>query len=101
MKQTFLLFAVAIVFLSSCKSRKYHRNNVQIEKAANKANPNFTDYNTLSYIEAFKSVAIEEMNTYGIPASITLAQGIIESGSGNSSLAKYANNHFGVKCTAE
>ncbi|MBB5635555.1 LysM repeat protein [Pedobacter cryoconitis] len=101
MKHTFLLFAIAIVFLSSCKTRKYHRNNVQIEKAANKANPNFTDYNTLSYIEAFKGVAIEEMNTYGIPASITLAQGIIESGSGNSSLAKYANNHFGIKCTAE
>jgi len=55
----------------------------------------------LSYIEAFKTVAIEEMNTYGIPASITLAQGIIESGSGNSSLAKYANNHFGIKCTSE
>ncbi|MNY03358.1 Exo-glucosaminidase LytG precursor [compost metagenome] len=41
------------------------------------------------------------MNKYGIPASITLAQGIIESGSGNSSLAKYANNHFGIKCTSE
>ena len=101
MKHTLFLFAIAIVFLSSCKTRKYHRNNVQIEKAANKANPNFTDYNTLSYIDAFKGVAIEEMNTYGIPASITLAQGIIESGSGNSSLAKYANNHFGIKCTAE
>jgi len=101
MKHTLFLFAVAIIFLSSCKTRKYHRNNVQIEKAANKANPNFTDYNTLSYIDAFKDIAIEEMNNYGIPASITLGQGIIESGSGNSSLAKYANNHFGIKCTAE
>ena len=41
------------------------------------------------------------MNTYGIPASITLAQGILESGSGSSSLAKYANNHFGIKCTSD
>jgi LysM repeat protein len=41
------------------------------------------------------------MNKYGIPASITLAQGIIESGSGNSSLARFANNHFGIKCTSD
>ena len=101
MKKIVLSFAIAAIFLSSCASRKYHRNNKQIEKAANKANPNYTDFTTLSYIQAFKTVAIEEMNTYGIPASITLAQGIIESGSGNSSLAKYANNHFGIKCTSE
>jgi len=101
MKKVLLPLCILIVLLSSCKTRQYHRNNKQIEKAANKANPNFTDFTTLSYIEAFKTVAIEEMNTYGIPASITLAQGIIESGSGNSSLAKYANNHFGIKCTSE
>ena len=41
------------------------------------------------------------MNSYGIPASITLAQGILESGNGNSSLAREANNHFGIKCTGE
>ena len=101
MKHSTLIIAVAIVFLSSCKSRQYSRNNKQIEKAANKENPNFTTYTTPTYIEAFKAVAIAEMNTYGIPASITLAQGIIESGSGSSSLAKYANNHFGIKCTSE
>jgi LysM repeat protein len=87
--------------MSSCKSRQYRRNNKQIEKAANKENPDFTTYTTLTYIEAYKAVAIEEMNKYGIPASITLAQGIIESGSGGSSLAKYANNHFGIKCTLD
>lgn len=86
---------------SACKSRKYSRNNKQIEKAANKANPVAKSYTTLNYIAEFKDVAIEEMNKFGIPASITLAQGIIESGSGNSSLAKYANNHFGIKCTSE
>jgi LysM repeat protein len=101
MKKVIFFLGILTVFLSSCKTRQYQRNNKQIEKAANKANPNFTDFTTLTYIQAFKTVAIEEMNTYGIPASITLAQGIIESGSGNSSLAKYANNHFGIKCTSE
>lgn len=101
MKKLLLPLAIAIIFLASCKSRQYRRNNKQIEKAANRANPNFTDFTTLTYIDAFKATAIEEMNTYGIPASITLAQGIIESGSGNSSLAKYANNHFGIKVTSE
>jgi LysM repeat protein len=90
-----------VLAISSCKSRQYSRNNKQIEKEANKVNPNFTTYTTLSYIEQFKAVAIEEMNLFGIPASITLAQGISESGSGNSSLARYANNHFGIKCTAD
>lgn len=99
-----LLFPFVLVIalcFSSCKSRQYHRNNQKIEKAAHKANPDFKDFTTLSYIETFKGVAVEEMNSYGIPASITLAQGIIESGSGNSSLAKYANNHFGIKCTSD
>lgn len=50
------------------------------------------------YIMTYKDVAIEKMNEYGIPASITLAQGILESGSGNSELARRANNHFGIKC---
>lgn len=52
------------------------------------------------YILLYKDIAIEEMNTFHIPASITLAQGILESGNGNSSLAKRANNHFGIKCHA-
>jgi LysM repeat protein len=50
------------------------------------------------YIEKWYKVAIAEMKTYGIPASITLAQGILESGSGQSYLAEKANNHFGIKC---
>jgi hypothetical protein len=53
------------------------------------------------YIDKFKDIAIREMKNYGIPASITLAQGILESGSGNSRLAKEANNHFGIKCTSD
>ncbi|MBL4652634.1 MAG: glucosaminidase domain-containing protein [Flavobacteriales bacterium] len=50
------------------------------------------------YIELYKDEAIREMLVNGIPASITLAQGILESDNGNSALAKYANNHFGIKC---
>jgi len=50
------------------------------------------------YIKKYKQVAIREMKLHGVPASITLAQGILESGSGNSYLATKANNHFGIKC---
>lgn len=50
------------------------------------------------YIETWTEDAIYQMHQYGIPASITLAQGILESGNGNSYLATYANNHFGIKC---
>ncbi len=50
------------------------------------------------YIQRFKDEAVKEMHRTGIPASITLAQGILESGDGNSALARYANNHFGIKC---
>ena len=49
------------------------------------------------YINTFKGVAIEQMRRYGIPASITLAQGLLESGAGTSFLAITANNHFGIK----
>ena len=50
------------------------------------------------YIEQFKDVAISEMKRSGVPASITLAQGILESENGNSELVKKSNNHFGIKC---
>lgn len=50
------------------------------------------------YIDQYKDVAIEQMKRYGIPASITIAQGIFESGAGQSELAVKANNHFGIKC---
>jgi len=53
------------------------------------------------YIETYKDIAISKMNEYRIPASITLAQGLLESGSGNSELARNANNHFGIKCHKE
>ena len=52
----------------------------------------------LDYIELYKDIAMREMEEYKIPASITLAQGLLESGNGNSELAKKSNNHFGIKC---
>ena len=50
------------------------------------------------YIEQFASLAVEEMYRSGVPASITLAQGLLESNSGQSELAVKGNNHFGIKC---
>ncbi len=51
-----------------------------------------------AFIKKYKSIAIEEMDRTGIPASIKLAQGMLESGCGTSKLAINANNHFGIKC---
>ena len=50
------------------------------------------------YIEKYSPIAKEEMLQYGIPASITLAQGILESGAGRGELSAKSNNHFGIKC---
>ena len=50
-----------------------------------------------AYIDQYKDIAIEEMMAYHIPASITLAQGLLESGAGKSYLSRYGNNHFGIK----
>ncbi|MBC7426068.1 MAG: LysM peptidoglycan-binding domain-containing protein [Bacteroidia bacterium] len=54
-----------------------------------------------AYIELYKEIAMQEMRDFGVPASITLAQGLLESGSGNSRLAVEGNNHFGIKCKKE
>jgi hypothetical protein len=50
------------------------------------------------YIDMFKDIAMQEMKRTGVPAAITLAQGILESENGNSDLTKQSNNHFGIKC---
>ena len=54
--------------------------------------------NVKNYVKGYKEVAINEMHRYRIPASITLAQAILESNAGKSTLATNANNHFGIKC---
>lgn len=98
-----LIGIFALASLASCSSKKgVHYQNKQIEKNANKqTSGNYTNYTVASYIERFKAISIKEMNQYGIPASITMAQAILESGTGKSDLAKYANNHFGIKCTSD
>ncbi len=109
---------ITLVFFCSCSARKKavgnnknvppaisnsqaNDNNKQIQKANATAIAAFKPYTSLTYIDRFKTIAIQEMNLYGIPASITLAQGLFESGSGNGELARVANNHFGIKCTSD
>ena len=75
---TFLLF--------SCSAKKPVATSVTTSKLAE------------DYINTYKDIAITEMRRTGIPASITLAQGMIESDYGRSTLARTANNHFGIKC---
>lgn len=108
----FLLFIVGL--LSSCASKKatvLKSPSVSLEKPTkrtdktavkNRTTNQVVGKNTsqagLDYINKHKDVAIREMNQYGIPASIKLAQALLESGNGNSYLATSANNHFGIKC---
>ncbi|GAA4269373.1 glucosaminidase domain-containing protein [Hyunsoonleella aestuarii] len=66
----------------------------EIGKETSKVYANSTE----KYIDTYKKIAQNEMKLYGIPASITLAQGILESGSGKGRLSLKANNHFGIKC---
>lgn len=53
-----------------------------------------------SYADQYAEAAMEQMKRYGIPASVTLAQGILESSNGESELSRLGNNHFGIKATA-
>ena len=53
------------------------------------------------YIKKYRDLAVQEMKKYHIPASITLAQGLLESGAGKSTLARKSNNHFGIKCGSD
>lgn len=114
------LLLVCTICFSSCKSkktaskhRKKHRTErvvrvkQQIDEKNTKAEepavvdvPVNISYNqrVANYINEFAEISKEEMLQYGIPASITLAQGILESGAGAGELTRKANNHFGIKC---
>lgn len=78
MKKTFLFICVSFIF------------NIQANEDLSNAKK--------EYVTTWSDIAVEQMMLYKIPASITLAQGILESGSGTSKLATEGNNHFGIKC---
>jgi len=86
------LFVLPLIFITalySCKASKHITS---------------TSTNSLTeetYIDNYKNIAVSEMKRTGIPASITLAQGMIESDYGRSTLAREANNHFGIKCHSD
>ena len=103
-----------LLFLSSCGAKKNIKNNpgagqVNSEHSSTAKEeqspadtqisaPTSVQQRIYRYIETYAPIAVEEMLLYGIPASITIAQGILESGSGVGQLAVKANNHFGIKC---
>ena len=113
MRLKVVLGCVILSFLASCGSKKTVVNtknpdvvivepkpvdlpSVDEEKIVKKLEKNKNlNKTTLDYIEKY---AVNEMHKYKIPASITLAQGVLESGSGRSELASKSNNHFGIKC---
>lgn len=99
-KALFLLLVTIILVFGSCASRKttLQHPNYGKNKTDQGRTPVTTSTSGLTYIEQYKDIAIAEMNQYGIPASIKLAQALLESGNGNSYLAREANNHFGIKC---
>ncbi len=117
MKLRILFFLASVFFLASCGSKKKlvdkknpgvviveskpvelpSVNEKKLTKKLIKNNPKLNKQ-TLAYIRKYAPIAVKEMHDYKIPASITLAQGILESGKGKSILALKSNNHFGIKC---
>ena len=81
MKRTMIIIAAMVLGMSA---------------AAQKQNPTY-----LTYIEQWKETAVQNQADYGIPASIIMAQALLESAAGTSELAVNARNHFGIKCTSE
>lgn len=117
MKLKIICSCLLLLIMSSCGSKKSVRNKkdtgvviteskplalpsvneVALIKKLARKNPKLSK-KTLAYIQKYAAIAVREMHAYKIPASITLAQGILESGSGGSALALKSNNHFGIKC---
>jgi hypothetical protein len=86
-KQSSLLFLLIIIpLLTSCRAGR------------TSTSPYSPDAGAQAYINRYSSLAVSEMMRTGVPASITLAQGMIESDFGRSTLAREGNNHFGIKC---
>lgn len=112
--QSIFHIAISTIFILSCGSNKHitskPRKKIVLEKKENIAPKvrqlaqivntplKITVDDTESYVQKFAPIAVQKMHEHNIPASITLAQGILESGSGRSNLARKSNNHFGIKC---
>ena len=107
-----LLYLIILILTFSCGTKRVIYNNKSEEPKkevkAKKEKPKKKKskkviivpkiLNTEDYVKYYSSIAMDEMVQFGIPASITLAQGILESGAGKGRLAVQANNHFGIKC---
>jgi LysM repeat protein len=91
------LFTSCSAHRSAVNNHMAKQNNRDVQRNNRSSTDGYTPLTSLQYIDKYKTIAIEEMNAFGIPASITIAQGLYESGAGNSELARVANNHFGVK----
>ncbi|MBT3442916.1 MAG: LysM peptidoglycan-binding domain-containing protein [Flavobacteriaceae bacterium] len=95
-----------LFFLSSCGTKKVSYRDNSPKKIENKSKKSVNRFfNTMTneqrthwYVNTYSKTAINEMKKFGIPASITMAQGILESNSGKGGLAMKSNNHFGIKC---
>jgi|GEM_PF-7085859 Muramidase (flagellum-specific) len=85
MKKFFYFVLLFLMSFFSFSKEKANKKEKEIE-------------NVIEYIKKYAAFAIEEMEKFGVPASIKLGQGILESSIGNSSLSKATNNHFGIKC---
>ena len=101
-----ILIFFCLIFLYSCGSKKVSYRDNSPKKIKNKSvksvNRFFktmtSEQRTHWYVNTYSKTALKEMKKYGIPASITMAQGILESSSGKGELALKSNNHFGIKC---
>ena len=89
MKSYSILILAAALMFTGCASFNSAPKQSAIQHGA------ADDYSR--YVQTYYPLAVEQMNKYGIPASITLAQGLLESGAGKSELARKSNNHFGIK----
>lgn len=89
-----IIFLIIPLFIISCKVQ-------QVPKSSSKSSNNYISLDRKDYINKFNDLAIKEMKRSRIPASITLAQAMLESDNGNSTLARKSNNHFGIKCHNE
>ena len=101
-----LLTLILLLFFSSCGVKKISYRDKNPKKIKNKSvkavnrffNSMSNEERTHWYVNTYSKIAINEMNKYNIPASITMAQGILESNAGKGTLALKSNNHFGIKC---